>query len=128
MCPWHIPFLVHCRRLLLTQCGSRLMWLALIHNELWHKWLASPCAFRTSFFLFIFIIIIIIIIIFCDKLVYLYVFGWLLYQRIFNTFRSLPYPCSKLSHTLYYFHIIFPYFKLYGHILFVLQLPGTWVE
>ena len=49
MCPWHIPFLVHCRRLLLTQCGSRLMWLALIHNELWHKWLASPWAFRTSF-------------------------------------------------------------------------------
>ena len=39
---------MHCRRLLLTQCGSRLMWLALIHNELWHKWLASTCAFRTS--------------------------------------------------------------------------------
>ena len=58
----------------------------------------------------------------CDKLVNFYVLGWLLYQRIFNTFRSLPYPCSKLSHTLYYFHILFPYFKLYGHILFVLQL------
>ena len=69
------------------------------------------------FFLFFIIIIIIIIIFFffffiffCDKLV--------------NFFRSLPYPCSKLSHTLYYFHILFPYFKLNGHILFVLQLHG----
>ena len=31
--------------------------------------------------------------------------GWLLYQRICNTFSSLPYPCSELSYTLYYFHI-----------------------
>ena len=30
--------------------------------------------------------------------------GWLLYQRICNTF-SIPYPCSELSYTLYYFHI-----------------------
>ena len=77
-----------------------------------------------DFFFFYSFFIIIIIFFFGDKLVNFYVLGWLLYQRIFNTFRSLPYPCSKLSHTLYYFHILFPYFKLYGHILFVLQLHG----
>ena len=71
--------------------------------------------FSHNFFIIIIIIIFFIIINFCDKLVNFYVLGWLLYQRIFNTFRSLPYPCSKLSHTLYYFHILFPYFKLYGH-------------
>ena len=81
-------------------------------------------AYTIVYRFFYFYFIIIIIIIFCDKLVNFYVLGWLLYQRIFNTFRSLPYPCSKLSHTLYYFHILFPYFKLYGHILFVLQLHG----
>ena len=32
--------------------------------------------------------------------------------RIFNTFHSLPYPCSELSHTLYYFHIFIYYFHI----------------
>ena len=80
------------------------------------------------FIIFYFLLLLLLLLFFfffvCDKLVNFYVLGWLLYQRIFNTFRSLPYPCSKLSHTLYYFHILFPYFKLYGHILFVLQLHG----
>ena len=80
--------------------------------------------FVVIFFNYYYYYFLIIIIVFCDKLVNFYVLGWLLYQRIFNTFRSLPYPCSKLSHTLYYFHILFPYFKLYGHILFVLPLHG----
>ena len=50
--------------------------------------------------------------------------GWLLYQRICNTFSSLPYPCSELSYTLYYFHIFIYtyYFKLYGHLFFLLPL------
>ena len=65
---------------------------------------------RTLLYIDLFFIFIIIIFyyyfFFCDKLVNFYVLGWLLYQRIFNTFRSLPYPCSKLSHTLYYFHIL----------------------
>ena len=46
--------------------------------------------------IFIIIIFIFIIIFFYDKLVNFYVLWWLLYQRIFNTFWSLPYPCSKL--------------------------------
>ena len=65
------------------------------------------------------------IVIFCDKLVNFYVLGWLLYQRIFNTFRSLPYPCSTiLCYTVYDFHILFPYLKLYSNILFVPPLHG----
>ena len=47
---------------------------------------------------------------FCDKLVNFYVLGWLLYQRIFNTFRSLPYHVvNYLIHCIifiYYFHIL----------------------
>ena len=78
-----------------------------------------------DFFFYYYFIIIICIIIFCDKLVNFYVLGWLLYQRIFNTFRSLPYPCSKLCHTVYYFHILFPYLKLYSNILFT---TTAWVE
>ena len=34
-------------------------------------------------------------------------------------------PCSTiLCHTVYYFHIPFPYLKLYGNILFVPPLHG----
>ena len=55
--------------------------------------------------------------------------GWLLYQRICNTFSSLPYPCHVVNYLIhciififsyiYYFH---NYFKLYGHLFFVLPL------
>ena len=83
------------------------------------------CYYYIYFLNYYFIIICICIIICCDKLVNFYVLGWLLYQRIFNTFRSLPYPCSKLRHTVHYFHILFPYLKLYSNILFI---ATTWVE
>ena len=40
--------------------------------------------------------------------------GWLLYQRICNTFRSLLYPCSTPSYqcTVYYFQILFSCYHL----------------
>ena len=52
------------------------------------------------------------------------------FSVFFNTFRSLPYPCSKLCHTVYYFHILFLYTTyiyttLYSNILFT---ATTWVE
>ena len=54
---------------------------------------------------------------------------FLLYQRIFNTFRSLPYPRSTMSYSILfsYFHILFSYSKLYSKLLFV-PTDTTWVE
>ena len=42
-----------------------------------------------------------------DKLVNFYDVEWLLYQRIFNTFMSLPYPCSRAYYVVQYIILIF---------------------
>ena len=54
------------------------------------------------FFLIFFLRITIIILKRDDKPVKFYDIGWLLYQRIINTFRSLPYPCSTMSYSRAY--------------------------
>ena len=109
-------------------------------RRFWHG--AAPCPrFRcamlpppsamlpSSFFVFFLIFFLRITIIIWkrdDKLVKFYDTGWLLYQRIINTFRSLPYPCSTMSYSILFshFHILFSCSKLYSKMLFVLPLLG----